>query len=64
MKTESNAGPTPEEPNEQPWREVVSKLLGSKEEARPAITCECALWGSPYPPSLWSEESPMTVNSN
>ena len=64
MKTKSNAGPTPEEPDERPWREIVSKLLGSKEEVRPAITGECALWGSPCPHSLWPERSATTAKAN
>jgi hypothetical protein len=64
MKTESHAGPTPGEPDEQPWREAVSKLLGSKKEVRPAITCECAWWGSPCPHSLWSEKSATTAKAN
>ena len=64
MKTETNTEPTREETDEQPWRKVVSKLLGSKEEVRPVITCECALWGSPSPHSFWSEKSATTANAN
>jgi hypothetical protein len=64
MKTESNTRPKPKETGEPPWRKVVSKLLGSKEEVRPVITCECALWGSPCPHSLWSEKSATTANAN
>jgi hypothetical protein len=64
MKAELNSGPRPEETDEPPWREVVLKLLGSKEDVRPVITCECALWGSPCPHSLWSGKSATTAKAN
>lgn len=55
MKPESNREPGPEETDE-PWRRVALQVAGSKEEVRPVITCECALWGSPCPHALWSEK--------
>ena len=62
MTTESKTEPTLETTtNEPPWREKVLKLLGNTTEARPVITCECALWGSPSPHSLWSEKHATAV---
>jgi len=63
MNTESNREPGPEETAE-PWHKVALQLVGSKEDARPVITCECALWGSPCPHSLWPEERATTTDAN
>lgn len=61
---ESSTEPTSTESDEEPWRKGVSKLLGSKAEGRPIITCECALWGSPCPHSFWSKKRATTAISN
>ena len=64
MERESNTQPTSGETAEPPWRKAVSQLLGNSGEARPVITCECALWGSPCPHSFWSDTSAETAHSN
>lgn len=58
MKTECESDSATQPTEEQPWRKVAAKMLGSTGESRPLITCECALWGSPCPNSLWSEDRP------
>ena len=61
MKTESNPETKVEEANDQPWRKAGSQLVDSKEEVRPVITCECALWGSPCPHSFWAQEKSAAI---
>ena len=56
MKTEINAEPRIEETSRRTRREL-SKFVASDADIHPFITCECALWGPPYPHFLWSERS-------
>ena len=43
------------------WGHVIRKAEPSHVEERPMITCECALWGHPFPHWLWSHEESLAT---